>query len=68
MKSKFVASLSLATAVVCLFFSQVDIATSAGPRARDPGQRFGPPGAGDRIDGLSANEIAFFEQGKEDFA
>ena len=68
MKSKFVAALSLVMAVTCLFFSQVDIANSDAPRARDPGQRLGPPGAGGHIDGLSANEIAFFEQGKEDFA
>ena len=36
-------------------------------RARDPGVRGGPPGAGDHIAGLTAREIEFFELGKEDF-
>jgi CxxC motif-containing protein (DUF1111 family) len=34
----------------------------------DPGVRAGPAGAGDPLPGLSSNELAFFELGKEDFA
>jgi CxxC motif-containing protein (DUF1111 family) len=35
--------------------------------ARDPGVRGGDPGAGGHLDGLTGNEIRFFELGKEDF-
>jgi len=35
--------------------------------ARDPGVRGGSSGAGGPIAGLTANELAFFEQGLEDF-
>jgi CxxC motif-containing protein (DUF1111 family) len=35
--------------------------------ARDPGVRPGPAGAGGPIDGLTKNEIKFFEHGKTDF-
>jgi CxxC motif-containing protein (DUF1111 family) len=37
-------------------------------RAHDPGVRGGKPGAGEALAGLSANQQAFFELGKEDFA
>ncbi len=36
-------------------------------RARDPGVRGGPPGAGEAIAGLSGSEQTFFEIGLEDF-
>lgn len=36
--------------------------------ARDPGVRGGAPGAGGHLPGLTAAEIAFFKNGKEDFA
>jgi CxxC motif-containing protein (DUF1111 family) len=36
-------------------------------RARDPGVRGGAAGAGEPINGLSGNQPAFFEAGKEDF-
>ena len=74
MKSNFVAPLFLAAAVVSLFFFQVEIASSQWGggggwsfRASDPGVRGGAAGAGGHIDGLSTNEIAFFDLGKEDF-
>jgi CxxC motif-containing protein (DUF1111 family) len=35
--------------------------------ARDPGLRPGPAGAGGPIDGLTRNELKFFQHGKEDF-
>jgi CxxC motif-containing protein (DUF1111 family) len=34
---------------------------------RDPGVRGGPAGAGDHLPNLSANEIAFFDLGRDDF-
>jgi len=37
-------------------------------QAVDPGVRGGSPGAGDPIGGLSGRQIAFFNQGKDDFA
>ena len=36
-------------------------------RARDPGVRGGTAGAGAPLDGLTENELRFFERGKEDF-
>src|SRR5258706_3987394 len=44
----------------------VSTQTIAAPR--DPGVRGGPPGAGNPLGGLSANEGRYFEQGKADFA
>jgi len=68
MKGKFVVPLSLAAAVVSLFFFQVDIVSSQQFRAQDPGVRGGAAGAGGPIAGLSANERAFFQLGLEDFS
>ena len=75
MKGKFVVPLTLAAAVVCLFFVQVEMASSQWGggggawtfKASDPGVRGGAPGAGGPIAGLSTNELAFFNLGKEDF-
>jgi CxxC motif-containing protein (DUF1111 family) len=76
MKSKLVVPLSTAASVAALFFFQVEMASSQwgggggggwGFRASDPGVRGGPAGAGGHLNGLSANEIAFFDLGKEDF-
>jgi len=74
MKSKFVVPLSLAASVVSLFFFQIEMASSqwggddGSPfRTNDPGVRGGPAGAGGPIAGLSMNETAFFDLGKEDF-
>jgi CxxC motif-containing protein (DUF1111 family) len=36
--------------------------------ARDPGVRGGPAGAGDPIAGLTATELAFFNEGKKEFS
>ena len=36
--------------------------------ARDPGVRGGPPGAGERLAGLTKAQSAVFEAGEEDFA
>src|SRR5207342_3323759 len=41
---------------------------AAAQTAKDPGVRGGPPGAGDSIPGLSANQIEFFLTGRDDFA
>jgi CxxC motif-containing protein (DUF1111 family) len=71
MKRKFVVPLSLAAVAVSLSFLKVEDVSSqqfgAQSRARDPGVRGGPAGAGGPIAGLSVNETAFFNHGKEDF-
>ena len=72
-KSKLVIALSMGAAVAALFLFQVEMALSqwsgggSWSRAEDPGVRGGPAGAGGPIAGLSANELAFFNLGKEDF-
>jgi CxxC motif-containing protein (DUF1111 family) len=75
MKGKFVVPLTLAAAVVCLFFFQVDIASSQWGggsgwtfNASDPGVRGGTAGAGGQLAGLSASQAAFFTAGALDFA
>jgi CxxC motif-containing protein (DUF1111 family) len=73
MKSKLIAPLSLAAAVVALFFFQVEMVSSqllaptAGQRAQDPGVRGGAPGAGGPIAGLSGTESAFFTRSRDTF-
>jgi len=69
MKTKFAAPLALASAVAAAFLFQSETSSQSFSsfNARDPGVRFGPAGAGDPIAGLSANELAFFQQGKTDF-
>ena len=75
MKGKLVLPLSLAAAVVCLFFFQVEMASSQWGggggwtfRASDPGVRGGAAGAGGQLAGLSATQAAFFTAGAVDFA
>ena len=68
MKSKFVVPLVLASAGVCFLFFQIEIASSVGFLAIDPGVRVGPSGAGGPIAGLSDSEGKFFEAGLGDFA
>jgi len=46
MKSKFVVPLVLASAGVCFLVFQIEIASSVGFLAIDPGVRDGPSGAG----------------------
>jgi CxxC motif-containing protein (DUF1111 family) len=69
MKTKFAAPLALASAVAAafLFQSETSSQTTLSAGARDPGMRFGPADAGAPIAGLTANELRFFELGKEDF-
>src|SRR5207247_8567842 len=67
-KSKFVVPLVLASAGVCFLFFQIEIASSVGFLAIDPGVRVGPSGAGGPIAGLSDSEGKFFEAGLGDFA
>jgi len=68
MKSKFVVPLVLASASICFLVFQVEIASSVGFLAVDPGVRVGPSGAGGPIAGLSDSEGKFFEAGLGDFA
>lgn len=46
---------------------QTDFVSSQPFRARDPGVRGGSPGAGWPIPGLTTNQLAFFNAGKEEF-
>src|SRR5689334_15176029 len=55
------------TSVVGFFFFHSQIATSVDFAAHDPGVRGGGPDAGGPIFGLTANQQAFFDQGKDDF-
>jgi CxxC motif-containing protein (DUF1111 family) len=60
---------SSAVAVALLLF-QIETASSFDgdrSRARDPGVRFGPPGAGHPLADLTPTELRFFELGLEDF-
>src|SRR6266853_1317497 len=72
MKTKLVATLSLAAAVAVLFSFQIEMASSQlstfVQRASDPGVRGGAAGAGGQLGGLSANQAAFFASGQADFA
>ena len=68
MKSKFVVPSVLASAGVCFLVFQIEIASSVGFLAIDPGVRDGPSGAGGPIAGLSDSEGKFFEAGLGDFA
>jgi len=55
------------TSVVGFFFFHSQIATSVDFAARDPGVRDGGADAGAPLPGLTANQLAFFNQGKTDF-
>src|SRR5712675_880351 len=68
MKNKFVVPLVLASAGACFLVFQVEIASSVGFLAIDPGVRDGPSGAGGPIAGLSDSEEKFFDAGLGDFA
>src|ERR1700741_2661279 len=69
MNTKLAAPLALASAVAAAFLFQTETSsqTFSSFNARDPGGRFGDPGAGGPIDVLRTNELAFFQQGKDDF-
>src|SRR6266436_5522536 len=72
MKRKLVVPLTLAAAVACLFFFQIEMASSQWGSgsfyASDPGVRGGPAGAGGQLAGLSGTQAAFFTAGAVDFA
>src|SRR4051812_18235963 len=57
----------LFTSVAGFFFFHSQIATSVDFVARDPGVRGGAADAGGPLPGLTANQLAFFDQGKDDF-
>jgi CxxC motif-containing protein (DUF1111 family) len=57
----------LLTSVAGFFFFHSQIATSVDFFARDPGVRGGAADAGGPLPGLTANQLAFFDQGKDDF-
>ncbi len=74
MKRKLVVPLTLAAAVACLFFFQIEMASSQWGgggftfNASDPGVRGGAAGAGGQLEGLSGTQAAFFTAGAVDFA
>jgi CxxC motif-containing protein (DUF1111 family) len=70
MKGALVFFAAPAAAMLALIVLQTQYASSQTitPAPHDPGVRGGPAGAGDPLPSLSANEIAFFEAGKEEFA
>ena len=74
MKRKLVVPLTLAAAVACLFFFQIEMASSQWGgggftfNASDPGVRGGAAGAGGQLEGLSGTQAAFFAAGAVDFA
>src|SRR5260221_7148963 len=72
MKRKLVVPLALAAGVACLFFFQIEMASSqwgsGSFNASDPGVRGGPAGAGGQLAGLSGTQAAFFTAGAVDFA
>src|SRR5258706_4841561 len=74
MKRKLVVPLTLAAAVACLFFFQIEMASSQWGgggftfNASDPGVRGGAAGAGGQFEGLSGTQAAFFTAGAVDFA
>jgi len=57
--------LPLALFLLSVIYSSVLVAQFG--RAADPGVRLGPPGAGGPLPGLSANQAAFFEAGRDEF-
>jgi len=54
--------------VVCSLLHSQNVSSQSLIRAHDPGVRGGKSAAGGPIAGLTANQQAFFELGKEDFA
>ena len=50
-----------------LFYADIASSQFTSTRARDPGPRGGPLGAGGPLPGLTAKELAFFTAGKDDF-
>jgi CxxC motif-containing protein (DUF1111 family) len=66
MKPKHAVPFALAAAVGALFIHP-EIGSSVDFAARDPGVRQGRPDAGGPLAGLTANQLAFFNLGKEDF-
>src|SRR5438128_4069747 len=65
---QFVLPLSLTLAVVGCSVLPVEPDTPPGAAAKDPGVRSGATGAGGYIAGLTTQELAFFNTGKDDFA
>src|SRR5258708_24952684 len=72
MKRKLIVPLTLAAAVACLFFFQIEMASSQWSsfsfNAIDPGGRGGAAGAGWQLAGLSGTQVAFFTAGASAFA
>jgi CxxC motif-containing protein (DUF1111 family) len=59
--------IAVVVAAALLQTQPVSSQTSLSARARDPGPRGGPAAAGGPLTGLTANEVRFFNAGKDDF-
>jgi len=68
MKRRLIVSLLSASSAVGLFAIGINIASSAGFWAQDPGPRAGAAGAGDPLPGLTGRQLGFFRTGLADFS
>jgi CxxC motif-containing protein (DUF1111 family) len=71
MKRHYVAPLCLTAALGSLFFCRIEVASSAGSTAHDPGVRStvqGSPNPGDPLPGLTSGQLAFFYASKKEFS
>lgn len=59
--------LSVAALFIAVLLQTRNVSSQSFFRARDPGVRGGTADAGMPLNGLTANQLAFFEVGKEDF-
>lgn len=68
MKRRLIVSLLSALSAAGLFAIGINIASSAGFWAQDPGPRAGAAGAGDPLPGLTGRQLSFFRTGLADFS
>ena len=69
MKQKLLGLLSSFAALFAVVLLHTgSVSSQSSIRARDPGVRSGDPGGGDAFKDLTANQQAFFDIGKDDFA
>ncbi|HVO91769.1 MAG TPA: di-heme oxidoredictase family protein [Terriglobales bacterium] len=59
--------LAIAALFIVVLLQSRNVSSQANFRARDPGVRGGTADAGAPLSGLTANQLAFFQVGKEDF-
>ena len=57
----------IGAAIIGLLGLQMDIASQTTATAQDPGPRIGVPGAGAPLDGLTSQQLKYFNAGRDDF-